>query len=150
MARSITKFEVSLAVYPTILFLNYLDFEKQNPVLLKDKIKKNMVDVDDSSNSNKPNIINYNGIRAYVTQTKNGATITLTDYLGTTIATIRNGDSVANLDEVWNELENKVDKEKGKGLSTNDFTAGYKLELDELDAMKSTQVNTIWDIVFTD
>lgn len=150
MARSITKFEVSLAVYPTILFLNYLDFEKQNPVLLKDKIKKNMVDVDNSSSSNKPNIINYNGIRAYVTQTKNGATITLTDYLGTTIATVRNGDSVANLDEVWDELENKVDKEKGKGLSTNDFTADYKLELDELDAMKSTQVNTIWDIVFTD
>lgn len=34
------------------------------------------------------------------------------------------------LGEIEAELENKVDKENGKGLSTNDFTNAYKTKLD--------------------
>lgn len=35
--------------------------------------------------------------------------------------------------EVRGLINNKVDKETGKGLSTNDFTDAYKTELDGLD-----------------
>ena len=50
-------------------------------------------------------------------------------------------DSVAAIDKMWssskvsNELANKVDKETGKGLSTNDFDDTYKQKLDDLDTL---------------
>lgn len=39
-------------------------------------------------------------------------------------------------------VENKVDKVEGKGLSTNDFTNGYKSKLDGLDAALAAKANT--------
>lgn len=92
----------------------------------------------------------YIGARAYVEQTDEGAVITLSDYLGTTTATVKNGDSASGIGSIWDALNEKVDKETGKGLSTNDFTAEYKQELDSLDAMTSGEITSIWEKVFTD
>ena len=50
-------------------------------------------------------------------------------------------DSVTAIDKLWssskisNELNDKVDKETGKGLSTNDFDNTYKQKLDDLDTL---------------
>ena len=41
-------------------------------------------------------------------------------------------DEYALVDRVDKKLENKVDKEEGKGLSTNDFTDFYKTKLDSI------------------
>lgn len=42
---------------------------------------------------------------------------------------------------IYNALQTKVDKETGKGLSTNDFTSAYKSKLDGLDNIISTTVD---------
>lgn len=99
-----------------------------------------------SADSSQPK---YVGARAYVEQTEEGATITLSDYLGTTVATVKNG-TATGLDSIKQLLDLKVDKEEGKGLSTNDFTTEYKTQLDGLLAMTATEVNSIWDKVFTE
>lgn len=39
---------------------------------------------------------------------------------------------------LWNTVSNKVDKEAGKGLSSNDFTSAYK---SKIDSMSSTATN---------
>lgn len=44
-------------------------------------------------------------------------------------------------EEIEETLDNKVDKEDGKGLSTNDFTDEYKTELDEAYQDKHTHDN---------
>ena len=50
-------------------------------------------------------------------------------------------DAVAAIDKVWSsdkvasELNGKVDKEAGKGLSTNDFDDTYKQTLDDIDQL---------------
>ena len=45
---------------------------------------------------------------------------------------------------VWNKIKtllgNKVDKEKGKGLSTNDFTDDYKNKIDNASSGKYTDL----------
>lgn len=38
-----------------------------------------------------------------------------------------------DIDDIQTEIDSKVDKENGKGLSTNDFTADYKNQLDRID-----------------
>lgn len=38
-----------------------------------------------------------------------------------------------NKTETDTKLEKKIDKEKGKGLSTNDFTDDYKTKLNSID-----------------
>ena len=38
--------------------------------------------------------------------------------------------------QVSDGLSNKVDKEAGKGLSTEDFTTAYKTKLDDIDNQK--------------
>lgn len=99
-----------------------------------------------SADSNQPK---YVGARAYVEQTDEGAVITCSDYSGTTTAIIKNG-TTSDLNWVQEQLDLKVDKETGKALSTNDFTAEYKTRLDGLLAMTTTEVNSIWDKVFTE
>lgn len=47
----------------------------------------------------------------------------------------------ADIDYVNSELDNKVDKVEGKGLSTEDFTSQYKSKLDNIEA--GAQVNNI-------
>ena len=37
--------------------------------------------------------------------------------------------------EIKEELNNKVDKEEGKGLTTNDFTDTYKNKIDSIDEL---------------
>lgn len=46
--------------------------------------------------------------------------------------------------EIKNEISNKVDKEEGKGLSTNDFTSSYKTKLEGIS--EGAQVNTVTGI----
>lgn len=46
----------------------------------------------------------------------------------------------------FSELNNKVDKEEGKVLSSNDFTTSYKEKLDTLDTALSEKQNTIQDL----
>ena len=43
-------------------------------------------------------------------------------------------------EEVAEELDGKVDKEEGKGLSTNDFSAAYKSKLDGIEAQANKYV----------
>ena len=46
-------------------------------------------------------------------------------------------------DETQKELKDKVDKEEGKGLSTNDFTNEYKNKLDNLDRTIGEEVERV-------
>ena len=43
--------------------------------------------------------------------------------------------------KIKNEISNKVDKEEGKGLSTNDFTSSYRTKLEGIS--EGAQVNTV-------
>ena len=47
----------------------------------------------------------------------------------------------ADIQEIWEELDKKVDKEEGKGLSSNDFTDAYKEKLDGIE--DKAEVNII-------
>lgn len=91
----------------------------------------------------------YVGARAYVVQTDSGAIITLSDYEGTTTAVIKNGDA-ALPDDINKLLESKVDKETGKGLSTNDFTTEERTKLSELSPMTETEVESVLTTVFNE
>lgn len=46
------------------------------------------------------------------------------------------------IDKLQKDLDDKVDKEKGKGLSTNDFTDEYKEKLDNLDKIVFKHLTT--------
>ena len=48
------------------------------------------------------------------------------------------------------ELEGKVDKEAGKGLSTNDFTDTYKAKLDNLEFATEDEVRELIDSILAD
>ena len=50
--------------------------------------------------------------------------------------------------QVSNDLSNKVDKEAGKGLSTNDFTASYKDQLDNMTTTVDTQIDNKFNNVY--
>lgn len=43
---------------------------------------------------------------------------------------------------LWKELENKVDKEKGKGLSSNDFTNALKEKLESLENYNDAEISS--------
>ena len=47
------------------------------------------------------------------------------------------------LDNLDTNLNNKVDKVSGKGLSANDFTSAYKTKLDNLDTNLSAKVDKV-------
>ena len=54
-----------------------------------------------------------------------------------------------NINVLNTKINNKVDREEGKGLSTNDFTDEYKAELDTLEQIHigtsaPTGDETIW------
>lgn len=89
----------------------------------------------------------YVGARAYVVQTEDGAIITLSDYEGTTTAEIKNGEAVLT-DEFKELLDLKVDKETGKGLSSNDFSTDEKTKLDSLSPLTDSEVNDVLTLVF--
>lgn len=50
--------------------------------------------------------------------------------------------------QVSDGLSNKVDKEAGKGLSTNDFTASYKDQLDNMTTTVDTQIDNKFNTVY--
>ena len=50
--------------------------------------------------------------------------------------------------QVLDSLSNKVDKEVGKGLSTNDFTASYKDQLDNMTTTVDTQIDYKFNNVY--
>lgn len=50
--------------------------------------------------------------------------------------------------QVSDGLSNKVDKEAGKGLSTNDFTASYKDQLDNMTTTVDTQIDNKFNNVY--
>lgn len=50
--------------------------------------------------------------------------------------------------QVSDGLSNKVDKEAGKGLSTNDFTASYKDQLDNMTTTVDTQIDDKFNNVY--
>ena len=50
--------------------------------------------------------------------------------------------------QVLDGLSNKVDKEAGKGLSTNDFTASYKDQLDNMTTTVDTQIDNKFNNVY--
>lgn len=50
--------------------------------------------------------------------------------------------------QVSDGLSNKVDKEAGKGLSTNDFTASYKDQLDNMTTSVDTQIDDKFNNVY--
>lgn len=89
----------------------------------------------------------YVGARAYVVQTADGAILTLSDYEGTTTAEIKNGEAVLT-DYFKKLLDLKVDKEDGKGLSSNDFSTDEKAKLDSLFAMTDSEINDVLTLVF--
>ena len=50
--------------------------------------------------------------------------------------------------QVSDGLSNKVDKEAGKGLSTNDFTVSYKDQLDNMTTTVDTQIDNKFNNVY--
>lgn len=50
-----------------------------------------------------------------------------------------------NMDIIDTELFNKVEKVAGKGLSTNDFTDGYKVKIDNLKNYDDTSIKNQLD-----
>lgn len=53
------------------------------------------------------------------------------------------------LDKVWVKMKSvmggKVDKERGKGLSTNDYTAADKEKVDSLTTISNEQINKLFE-----
>lgn len=57
----------------------------------------------------------------------------------------------ANFEELYNSIANKVDKEAGKGLSTNDFTDAYKTKVDNAASVtKKTFTASGWGTAGSD
>lgn len=48
-------------------------------------------------------------------------------------------------DRIWDELDDKVDKVEGKGLSTNDFTTEEKVKLSGIEDGAEVNVQADWD-----
>lgn len=48
-------------------------------------------------------------------------------------------------DRIWDELDDKVDKEEGKGLSSNDYTSADKTKLAGIEAGAEVNVKSDWD-----
>lgn len=51
----------------------------------------------------------------------------------------------ASVEEIRSDLENKVDKATGKGLSENDYTDGEKAKLEGIEAGAEKNVQSDWD-----
>ena len=52
-------------------------------------------------------------------------------------------------ERLWDELDDKVDKVEGKGLSTNDYTAADKTKLDGIETGAEVNVQPDWNEVDT-
>ncbi len=61
------------------------------------------------------------------------------------------GETTVDLSNYYNKtetdglLDDKVDKESGKGLSSNDFTNAYKTKLDEIETSAQRNVQSDWE-----
>lgn len=86
---------------------------------------KNMLDnFDPSGEENVIEVVQRNGVALPITNKTVNVTVP------TLVSQLTNDSNFVNNTTFTNALANKVDKETGKGLSTNDFTTAYKNLLD--------------------
>lgn len=69
----------------------------------------------------------------YTSSVSSGSDLVTSGAVNTALAAIKDGTNIDSFADVETALGSKVDKETGKGLSTNDFTDSYKTKLDGLD-----------------